>query len=313
MLEFSEKLSSDGFEIILKKWECVFSAGTGSFYINLLLVVAFFKCQLELHRLGDWVQLLITKIKYSRQAEKKQAARRKWEVDSSDKNGSNLALAVQYVWVGVFFTVWMFFCLTCPIITNAFLIFILFKYVIAVQNFRCYYTAFHDQPELLITGAKLIIFASLFPQLNFALLMLVKEVKGEKNLIIVILAFILLAVNVVIFIINEVNDWVVPIILTGPLTSPIQLFPRQSQFSIQDLADSFEDYDNPFMTKEVEYKDASHAKTSPAWKQQVFVKNDEGTGDLGNFLKHSEINVEEEEEVVEIRTLNDQKHGDGDE
>jgi len=292
MVEFSESLSSDGFEVILNKWECVFSAGTGSFYINLLLVVALFKCQLELHRVGDWTQLLITKIRFCKQPEKKQAARRKWDVDSSNRNGENLSLAVQYVWVIVFFTVWMFFCLTCPLITGAFFLLIFCKYVIVVHNFRHFYTAFHDQPELLITGAKLLIFASLFPQLNFALLMVVKQGHGEEDPIIMILAIFFLLVNMVIFIINEVNAWFVPIILMGPMTSPIKMFRRHEQSEYG--KDSHEDYENPFMNWEVDYKDVSHAKTSPAWKQQIFVRNEEGTGDV-NILDDSDINDEKED------------------
>ena len=74
----------------------------------------------------------------------------------------------------------MFFCLSCPVITPAFLIFIVGKYVIAIQNFRCFYTAHHDQPELLTTAAKLTILASLFPQLNFTLLMFIKQFTDEK-------------------------------------------------------------------------------------------------------------------------------------
>ena len=284
MLEFSHSLNTEGWEIVLKKWECVFSADTGSFYINLLVVVAFFKCQLELHRVGDWVQIIIAKIKNCRSWERCEAARRKCEADLTNRNGTNLALAVDYVWVIVFFTVWMFFCLTCPLITTAFLLFIVSKYLVTVQNYRSFYTARHDQPELLISAAKLIIFASLFPQLNFALFMNIRQSAQEDDHYIPFLAFFLYFVNVIILITNDRFNWTAPIILIGPMTSPAQMFhhfqsPSQAQAD-EELGDaSQEDYENPFMTKDVDYKDADPVKTKPTLKNLIFVaRNEEHSG-----------------------------------
>ena len=110
----------------------MFTGDAGSFYINLLVVVAFFKYQLELYRVGDWVQIIIAKIKNCRSSERTEAARRKCEAELANRNGTNLALAVDYVWVIIFFTVWMFFCLNFPLITTAFLLFIVSKYLVTV-------------------------------------------------------------------------------------------------------------------------------------------------------------------------------------
>ena len=73
-------------EIALKKWECVFSAKTGAFFINLLILVSSLRCQLELHRVGDLCILLFSVVKHFRSWEKREAARRKCEDVAISRN-----------------------------------------------------------------------------------------------------------------------------------------------------------------------------------------------------------------------------------
>ena len=74
------------------------------------------------------------------------------------------------------------------------LIYIIIKYIVAVQNLSCYYTATEDQPELVTTAAKLSIVASIFPQVNFTLLMIIKQgmKENEDHFVITIMTTFLL-------------------------------------------------------------------------------------------------------------------------
>ena len=130
----------------------------------------------------------------------------------------------------------------------------------------------------------MIIFASLFPQLNFALFMNIRQSAQDDDHYIPFLAFFLYFVNVIILITNDRFNWTAPIILIGPMTSPTQMFhhfqsPSQAQAD-EELGDvSQDDYENPFMTKDVDYKDADPVKSKPAWKNLIFVaRNEEYSG-----------------------------------
>ena len=263
MLEFTQSLNSGGWDVALQKWECVFSADTGAFYINLLLVVASLKCQLELHRLSDWFQIVFTKIKNCSSWEQREAGRRTCEAFLTNRNGIRLALADDYVWVVVYFSVWMFFCLTCPIITPAFLLFMVCKYLVAIQNFRSFYTAKHDQAELVSTAAKLIICASIFLQLNFTVFMIIRQSLQEEDSTITATAIFLLLVNFVILIINQRLNWSIPIRLFHHSRAPSQ---PQADDGEEELGVVYQDdYENPFMTKEVGYVDAEPVQKGQSW------------------------------------------------
>ena len=201
-------MGSEGLNVALERWECVFSADTGAFYINLLIVISFVGCQMELHRFGDLCYLAYARVSNCRVWEKGEAARRKYKDKIGNRNGDRLSLADDYVWTVLYFTICMFFCLTCPVITPAFLIFIVSKYIVVMQNYRCFYTAHHDQPELLTTAAKLTIFASLFPQLNFTLLMLIKQGMQHSYSGVAPITSFLLFVNLVSWAIaHKLNNW----------------------------------------------------------------------------------------------------------
>ena len=262
MMEFFYILDSGGWwKVALDKWECVFSADTGAFYTNLLVVVAFLKYQLELHRVGALCLLLFAKLTHCRFWEQREAARRKCEAQVRNINGNRLGLADEYVWVVVYFTVWMFFCLTCPIITPAFLIFIVCKYLVVIQNFRGSFTAKHDQPELLTcltTATKQTIFASLFLQINFTLFMMIRQSLNEENSAITASSIFLLLVNLIILIINHRLSWSFPTKLFHHLWKPADQEEDGSCYQ--------DDYENPYMTRDIEYDEDAPAKTTSGWK-----------------------------------------------
>ena len=237
MLEFFLTIGSEGLQVALHRWQCVYSASTGAFYINLMIVAAFMKCQLELHRVGDFLRLFWIKLLNCRYLEQMEAASRNFRNKILNRrNGERLFLAEDYVWTIIYFSIWMVFCLTCPVITPAFLIFIFCKYLVVVQNFKCYYTATENQPELVTTAAKLSIVASIFPQVNFTLLMIIRQwmKENEDHLEITLMTIFLLAINLLLLFILHKNNW----------NFPVKLF-RHSRPSY-DQQETF-CYENPFL------------------------------------------------------------------
>lgn len=85
-----------------------------------------------------------------------------------------LALADEYVWLVFYTTILFFFCFTCPIIAPFFSFYLAAKHLIDLHNWRRFYRSHHNQPELLTTAVKLLLLASLFPQLNTTLFLLAR-------------------------------------------------------------------------------------------------------------------------------------------
>ena len=266
-----ESINSEEWESVLQKLECVLIADKGSFYINLLVAVAFVKCQLELHRAGDWCILACHMIWRCRSWGQREAAVRKHQSALTNRNGIRLNLADAYVWVVVYFSAWMFFSLICPIITPFFLLFLVCKYLVDIQNFRSFYTARYDQPELVTTAAKLTVFASLFPQLNITMFMIIRHLQKE-DIIITVTTIILLVFNLVTLIIYQKLNWSTPIKLFQHSRAPSQ---HQSVGGEEEPGDDYQDdYEDPFMAKDVGCVDATAAKTKPPqkglnWRQKV--------------------------------------------
>ena len=243
LLEFFISVGSEGLKFALLKWECVYTASTGAFYINFLIVVAFMKCQLELHRVGDSLRVFWMKLINCRYWERLEAASRNLKKKIANRNGEQTSLADSYVWTVIYFSVWMFFCLTCPVITPAFLIFIICKYLVVVQNFRYYYTATEDQPELITTAAKLTIVASIFPQVNFTLLMIIKQwmKENEEHFEITVMTLFLLAINLILLAMLHKHNWNFPVKLFRYSRKPVdqrEYFGYENPFLYIDLNDA---------------------------------------------------------------------------
>ena len=181
LMDFSKDLNNGGFDLWREKWQCVFAIDTGMFFISFLIVVTGLKNMLQLHRTGDWFgELFDVMLSYKSPAEAI-AARERSREKAKSRSGNRLALADEYVWLVLYTTILLFFCTSCPLITVIFILYLVSKYLVDMANWQKYYHAKPDQPELLETAAKLLLFASLFPQFNTTFFLLARGTEAWSN------------------------------------------------------------------------------------------------------------------------------------
>lgn len=181
LLDFGKELNNGGFDLWREKWQCVFAIDTGMFYISLIIVVTGLKNMLQLHRTGDWFGELFDVMLSCKSPAEVIAARERSREKAKSRSGNKLALADEYVWLVLYTTILLFFCTSCPLITVIFILYLVSKYLVDMVNWQKYYHAKPDQPELLETAAKLLLFASLFPQFNTTFFLLARGTKAQSN------------------------------------------------------------------------------------------------------------------------------------
>ena len=174
VIQLFEDIEKDGFGQILRSWQCVFALDTGLFYMNYLITVALLKGTIQLLRVGDLTgELYSSLVNCLSPAEMATAAQLARE-GAVNRSGNKLALADDFVWLVFYTTILFFFCFSCPLITPIYGMFLMHKHTVDLHNWRHYYTALQDQPELLITACKLLLMCSLTPQLNAMLFLLTR-------------------------------------------------------------------------------------------------------------------------------------------
>ena len=89
-------------------------------------------------------------------------------------SGNKLRLAEEYVWLTFNTSLLLFFCFSCPFLTVFFSLFLTTKHIVDMQNWRRFYHAREDQPELLVAAVKLLLFSSLWPQVNMTAFLLTR-------------------------------------------------------------------------------------------------------------------------------------------
>ena len=181
LVDFSKELDKGGFDLWMEKWQCVFAIDTGMFFISLLIVATGVRNMLQLHRTADWFGELFHKVLNYKSPAEVIAARERDRENVKYRSGNGLGLADEYVWLILYTTIFLFFCTSCPMITFIFILYLASKYLVDMANWQKYYHAKPDQPELLKTGAKLLLFASLFPQLNTTLFLFARGSDAHSN------------------------------------------------------------------------------------------------------------------------------------
>ena len=181
LLDFTKELSSGGLDLWREKWQCVFAIDTGMFFISLLIAVIGLKNMLQLHRTGDWFGELFNVMLSCRSPAEVIAARESAREKAKSRSGNKLALADEYVWLVLYTTILLFFCTSCPLITAIFILYLVSKHLVDMANWKEYYHAKPDQPELLETATKLLLYASLFPQVNTTFFLLARGPETWTN------------------------------------------------------------------------------------------------------------------------------------
>ena len=95
-------------------------------------------------------------------------------VRAQNRSGAKLALADEYVWLVFNTSILLFFCFCSPLVTVFYSLYFSTKYIVDMQNWRKFYHARHDQPELLVGAVKLLLLASIWPQVNVTVFLLAR-------------------------------------------------------------------------------------------------------------------------------------------
>ena len=126
----------------------------------------------------------------------------------------NTGLAEDYVTCVLHFAILMCFCLICPLVSPAFLLFIITKYLVDLQNLRHSYSAKVGQPVLIRSAVKLIIFC---PLLGQACTTVVHNtnIYQEENSNLALLSASLLILNIFLLLILQSTGWRFPVSVLG--------------------------------------------------------------------------------------------------
>jgi len=172
---WKEVMEEGGVDVWLRRWQCIFSLDTGLFYISFLIAVWGLRVMMQLHRLGDWLAEIFTTMMTCCSPADVKAGRQESRRSAQNRSGNKLALADEYVWLVFNTSILLFFCFTCPLLTVFFSLYLTTKHTVDMQNWRRFYHAREDQPELLVGAVKLLLLASLWPQINMSAFLMTRS------------------------------------------------------------------------------------------------------------------------------------------
>ena len=79
-------------------------------------------------------------------------------------------MANNYIWMLLHFSGTMLLCLSFPLVSPAFLLYLVAMHLVDVQNLRLFYTAKEHQPVLLRTAVQMTVYLSLLSQVRASML-----------------------------------------------------------------------------------------------------------------------------------------------
>ena len=126
----------------------------------------------------------------------------------------NTALCQDYIWCVVHFAILSCFSLICPLVAPAFLLYLVNKHLVDIQNFRICYSAREEQPMLIRTAAQLLIFCPLLGQMCNAAVELTNKDQDEDSFL-SLTAGSLLIINLFLFLIIQSTGWTFPVSVFG--------------------------------------------------------------------------------------------------
>ena len=160
-------------------WECIAIPNSGEFFIN-YMIISWFATSLHLYRIGDrlyelWLMLTSYSCGAKKTAYKLIGQGVNKELTGLNSNGLTEAYVSVLFTLSIAFT----FCVSCPLVSFSFLLYLMTKHMVDIQNFRRYYTAqFHD--DLLVsTALKIALFSTFLININIAALVLSSEDDGN--------------------------------------------------------------------------------------------------------------------------------------
>jgi len=215
---FDDSSETDGVdqsEVNPIKLICIYIPTSGAFFVNYLILSTLIFNQMHLHMVGDLLyELWMVFIHCCTRAERRVASAYTREYCVRRNTEENTGLAEDYVHCVLHFAILMCFCLICPLVSLAFLLFIISKYLVDLQNFRHSYSAKEDQPVLIRTAVKLVIFC---PLLGQACTTVVHNTNAyqEENSNLALLSAFLLILNTFLLLILQGTGWMFPVSILG--------------------------------------------------------------------------------------------------
>ena len=170
---------------------------------------------MRLHRMADMVYSLWKVLINSCSKIKRKAALEYARSYCTNRNTfDNTALCQDYIWSIVLFAILSCFCLICPLVTPAFLLYLGTTHLVDIQNFRICYSAKEEQPMLIRTAAQLMIFCPLLGQICNAGVQMTNKNQEEDSLL-SLTAGSLLIINLFSFLVIQSTGWTFPISVFG--------------------------------------------------------------------------------------------------
>ena len=148
-----------------ENWKCFFGSDPIGFFLPYIIISIGIRNHLCLHRVFDklWEFLQFAFHRYGAVRNVHLEEARHF---NSIKNGENMSLAEDYVWILLHFSVLTTFSISYPSLAPAFMVYIVTKHLIDVENFRRFYTTVGTQSALLRTSLKINLVCGLFPQFH---------------------------------------------------------------------------------------------------------------------------------------------------
>ncbi|XP_023320752.1 CSC1-like protein 1 [Eurytemora carolleeae] len=206
--------NSTGANLYNRRWECLFLPDSGAFFMNYLIISAGLRNHLSLHRFPEYLEELWGYCFHRYTAVKRVEVEKTREFNCI-RNSENMSLAEDYTWILLHFSILSFFCVSFPLISSAFIVYILSKHVIDIECFRKYFKTVGTQPALLRTAIEINIFCGLLVQLNTVAFLFFRTSPGGEGLVRRMVAGNLIIFSILIFLIMESSRWRFPCNIFG--------------------------------------------------------------------------------------------------
>ena len=183
------------------------------------------RSQVQLHRLVDRLyELGLVTVNCYTSAGRAVANNYAKEYVKRRNSGDNMSLAEDYVWCILHLAIMISFCLICPLVTPVFVIYIITKHLVDIQNLRVCYSARVDRPILMRTAAQLVIFCPLLGQICTTIVHLTNKEQKDNSFLFLVSGFLLI-LNLFLMMILQSTGWKFPVSVFGDETRQKQ---RQS-------------------------------------------------------------------------------------
>ncbi|XP_060569118.1 calcium permeable stress-gated cation channel 1-like isoform X3 [Ruditapes philippinarum] len=147
------------------KWNCIFLAGNGAFFVNYVITSAFIGTALELLRFSELflygIKLLMAKSSAERTSVRKHVL---WEFQYGN----------EYAWFLCVFAILMSYSLSCPLIMPFGLVYMIFKHIVDRYNIYFAYKPSRISPHIHWTAVNFVVVSVIFLQFNFVFFSVVR-------------------------------------------------------------------------------------------------------------------------------------------